>query len=90
MRCKSFIICDYYYIELHLLLFLVIFRDSLSGSEDFVLSDSLYGALFANVSALFQCCAYIKFASSDGNIATVRFDRNPLLINFYKHTNRCS
>ncbi len=33
--------------------------------------------LDANVSALFQCCAYIKFASSDGNIATVRFDRNP-------------
>ncbi len=51
LRRKSFIIYENDDIQWLLLLFLVIFCASLSGSDDFVLVDSLdgNGALFANV-----------------------------------------
>ncbi len=51
LRRKSFIIYENFYIQWLFLVFLVIFSASLSGSDDFVLFDSLdgNGALFANV-----------------------------------------
>ncbi len=51
LRRKSFIIYENDYIQWLLLLFLVIFSASLSGSDEFVLFDSLdgNGALFTNV-----------------------------------------
>ncbi len=49
LRPKSFIIYENDYIQWLLLLFLCIFSGSLSGSDDFVLFDSINNSLFAIV-----------------------------------------
>ncbi len=49
----------------------MIFSASLSGSDDFVLFDSLDGNVLQMFYAIFQFCAQVKFESLDGNVATV-------------------
>ncbi len=59
------------YIQWLLLLFFVIFSASLSGSDDFVLFDSLDGndAYSQMFYVILQFCAQVKFATLDGNQA---------------------
>ncbi len=61
----------HYYIKWLLLLFLVIFSACLSGSDGFVLFDSLNENVSQMFYAILQFCSQVKFESLDGNVAAV-------------------